>query len=155
MKVLGLRSEDWSHGLCKLPDSAHISCSLCSNGGTLTSPRQGGRENRRCQKPSSRRSKFLPPSDGWLPPAVLSPATSPMSPQTFRTCHFPIPSKDGKQAGELGKLKGAVCPAPCPSLPTPCPVICSALGLGTHTRDFGPFQGTLLWEEDPAWISGT
>ena len=98
-----------------------------------------GEKNRRYQKPSLRRSKFLPPSNGWLPPAVLSPATSPMSPQTFRTCHFPIPSKDGKQAGELGKLKEAVCPAPCSSPPPPPP---PAL-LSARLRGWEPTPGIL------------
>lgn len=102
-----------------------------------------GEKNRRYQKPSLRRSKFLPPSNGWLPPAVLSPATSPMSPQTFRTCHFPIPSKDGKQAGELGKLKEAVCPAPRPSPPHPPPPPCYLLGsgVGNPHQGFWPIPG--------------
>lgn len=55
----------------------------------------------------------------------------------------PLPSKDGKQAKESGKLKEAMCPAPGPSAPTPYPVICTQASPGLGAGVWSELLGVL------------
>lgn len=159
-----MRSKGWSHHLRKAHDSTWISpsliclicemgaprCSLrkdscgrtqpmpgaCPGGGVLIIPKQGRRANPRCQRPSSSRSKSPPPQMDDCHLLYYLQQQVQGLPQAFRTCHFPLPSKDSKQAEETNKLEGAVRPAPGPSPLTPYHVTCTQAspGLGTGVR---------------------